>query len=84
MSNCQLYEYVDSQMHVWGAHSAERPWPADAGNVAHRPEPVGLAETWRVLDAAGVRRAVLVPPSWEGDRNDLALDAAARHPAGWP
>ncbi|WP_170121510.1 hypothetical protein [Saccharopolyspora spinosa] len=22
----------------------------------------------------------LVPPSWEGDHNDLALDAAARYP----
>jgi predicted TIM-barrel fold metal-dependent hydrolase len=27
-----------------------------------------------------VDRAVLVPPSWEGDRNDLALDAARLHP----
>jgi predicted TIM-barrel fold metal-dependent hydrolase len=32
------------------------------------------------MDAAGVARAVLVPPSWEGDRNDLALDAANRYP----
>jgi predicted TIM-barrel fold metal-dependent hydrolase len=33
------------------------------------------------MDAAGVDRAVIVPPSWEGDRNDLALEAAQRHPA---
>jgi predicted TIM-barrel fold metal-dependent hydrolase len=32
------------------------------------------------MDAAGVARVVIVPPSWEGDRNDLALDAAQRHP----
>lgn len=32
------------------------------------------------MDAAGVRRAVLVPPSWEGNRNDLVLEAATRYP----
>lgn len=32
------------------------------------------------MNAAGVRRAVLVPPSWEGDYNDLALAAAQAHP----
>src|SRR5258707_14583401 len=32
------------------------------------------------MDLAGVRRMVLVPPSWEGDRNDMALEAARSHP----
>jgi predicted TIM-barrel fold metal-dependent hydrolase len=32
------------------------------------------------MDAAGVARVVVVPPSWEGDRNDLALEAARLHP----
>jgi L-fuconolactonase len=32
------------------------------------------------MDGAGVDRAVIVPPSWEGDRNDLALAAARAHP----
>ena len=32
------------------------------------------------MDTAGVQRAILVPPSWEGDRNDLVLDAVARYP----
>jgi predicted TIM-barrel fold metal-dependent hydrolase len=32
------------------------------------------------MDAAGVDRCVLIPPSWQGDRNDLALEAAAAHP----
>ena len=32
------------------------------------------------LDAAGVSRVVIVPPSWEGDRNDLALAAVKSHP----
>jgi L-fuconolactonase len=71
---------VDAQVHVWAAHHPDRPWPEPGTHAAHRAEPVGAAETLRVLDAAGVDRAVLVPPSWEGDRNDVALAAAARHP----
>jgi predicted TIM-barrel fold metal-dependent hydrolase len=71
---------VDAQVHMWAADSPARPWPAAGAHTAHRLEPVGAAETLRVLDGAGVQRAVLVPPSWEGDRNDVALAAAARHP----
>ncbi|WP_049887672.1 amidohydrolase [Saccharopolyspora spinosa] len=67
-------------MHVWGADTPTRRWPSGSAHAAHRPVPVGVEETLRVLDEAGVHRAVLVPPSWEGDRNDLALDAAARYP----
>ena len=32
------------------------------------------------MDAAGVDRVVIVPPSWEGERNDLAIAAAQAHP----
>ena len=32
------------------------------------------------MDKAGVDGVVIVPPSWEGDRNDVALDATASHP----
>jgi len=32
------------------------------------------------MDLAGVRRIVIVPPSWEGDRNELALEAARLYP----
>ncbi len=32
------------------------------------------------MDAAGVGRVVIVPPSIEGTRNDLALAAAQAHP----
>ncbi|MFC3456261.1 amidohydrolase family protein [Amycolatopsis speibonae] len=71
---------VDSQIHLWEAHSAGRPWPSAGRQAAHRPTPPTVDETLRVLDASGIDRAVLVPPSWEGDRNDVALAAAAEHP----
>ncbi len=69
---------VDSQVHIWGANTPERPWPARAH--AHRETPVGHQEMLREMDAAGVHRAIIVPPSWEGDRNDLAIAAAQAHP----
>lgn len=71
---------VDAQVHIWAKHTAERPWPADGFGREHGPDPL-VAETLLArMDQAGVNRAVLVPPSWEGDHNDLALAAAAAHP----
>ena len=71
---------VDSQVHIWGANTPERPWPAGRENQAQRPVPLGAEELLGAMDAAGVERVVIVPPSWEGDRNDLALAAAVRYP----
>ena len=68
---------VDAQVHVWGANTPERPWPARA--EPHRA-PLGKEELLAEMDKAGVDGVVIVPPSWEGDRNDLALEAASSHP----
>jgi len=69
---------VDSQVHIWAANTPERPWPAR--HKAHRPQPITKDDLLNEMDAAGVDRAVLVPPSWEGERNDLVLAAAQAHP----
>jgi len=75
---------VDAQIHIWGANTPERPWPAaGAGgrtSAPQREQPWRADEVLSHMDAAGVDRAVLVPPSWEGERNDLVLDAARRYP----
>jgi predicted TIM-barrel fold metal-dependent hydrolase len=74
---------VDSQVHIWAASTQQRPWPApDAGRAAeaHRPVPLGHPELRKEMDAAGVQAVIIVPPSWEGDYNDLALEAARLHP----
>jgi len=68
---------VDAQVHIWAAGTPERPWPVRA--EPHRA-PLGKEELLAEMDKAGVDSVVLVPPSWEGDRNDIALDAAASHP----
>lgn len=73
---------VDAQVHVWLPEAPGRPWPAwgrQWREKSHRPQlsaEVLLAE----MAAAGVDRAVLVPPLFEGHRNDYARAVAARHP----
>ena len=69
---------VDAQVHIWGANTPQRPWPKRA--EAHRATPLGKEELLAEMDKAGVDGVVIVPPSWEGDRNDVALDATASHP----
>ncbi|MFO0441078.1 MAG: amidohydrolase family protein [Betaproteobacteria bacterium] len=69
---------VDSQVHIWGANTPERPWPARAH--AQREIPLGHEQLLKDMDEAGVDRVVIVPPSWEGDRNDLAIEAVKQHP----
>ena len=71
---------VDAQVHIWGADTPERPWPPGHAHRAHRPKPFSQNDLLAEMAAAGVDRAVIVPPSWEGDRNDLALAAASAHP----
>jgi L-fuconolactonase len=70
---------ADAQVHIWGADTPERPWPP-AQLSPHRSEPFGQDDLLRAMDAAGVDRAIIVPPMWEGDRNDLGLAAAREHP----
>jgi len=71
---------VDAQVHIWANHTPERPWPADGFGREHCAEALTADALIARMDEAGVDRAVIVPPSWEGERNDLALDAARRWP----
>src|SRR5256712_12816727 len=71
---------VDAQVHIWGADTPARPWPPGRAHQAQKPHPVTKDMLLGEMDTAGVSRVVLVPPSWEGDRNDLALEAARLHP----
>jgi predicted TIM-barrel fold metal-dependent hydrolase len=71
---------VDAQVHLWGADTPDRPWPADGAARAQKPYPVTKDLVLAGMKDAGVDRVVIVPPSWEGERNDLALEAARLHP----
>jgi predicted TIM-barrel fold metal-dependent hydrolase len=69
---------ADAQVHLWKADTPDRPWLAN--RVAQLPEPFTIEKLVPMMDEAGVDRAVIVPPSWEGDRNDYALEAVRRYP----
>jgi predicted TIM-barrel fold metal-dependent hydrolase len=73
-------DIVDSQVHLWGADTPARPWPPGRTADAQKPYPIPKEALLFQMDLAKVRRMVLVPPSWEGDRNDLALEAARSYP----
>jgi L-fuconolactonase len=69
---------VDAQVHIWAENSPERPWPAR--HQAHRDPPIAADELLDTMKDAGVDKAILVPPSWEGERNDVCCAAAQAHP----
>jgi len=69
---------TDAQVHLWAAETPQRPWRK--GEKPHRAQPLGSDEMLREMDSAGVARVIIVPPVWEGFRNDLALEAAQQHP----
>ncbi len=69
---------VDCQVHVWAENSPDRPWPDRGGNLRHRP--ISADALINDMDREGVDRAILVPPVFEGDRNEVAIAAAQAYP----
>jgi predicted TIM-barrel fold metal-dependent hydrolase len=69
---------VDAQVHLWKAESDDWKWVP--GMKPQMPEPFTIEKLVPLMDGAGVDRVVVVPPSWPGDRNDYALEAARRYP----
>ena len=65
---------VDAQAHLWTAETPDWKWVP--GRKPQLPEPFTLEKLLALMDEAGVDRVVIVPPSWPGDRNDYALEAA--------
>lgn len=62
---------VDAQIHIW-----EKGTPP----AHHRQEPFSMQEALAGMDAAGVDRAVIQPPMWDPDSNELAVEAVRAHP----
>jgi predicted TIM-barrel fold metal-dependent hydrolase len=69
---------VDAQVHLWKAETPDWQWVP--GAKPQLPEPMTIERLLPMMDEAGVDRVVVVPPSWPGDRNDYALEAAQRYP----
>ena len=65
---------VDAQVHIWANH---KPTNANHRQVETYSADDMLAE----MDEGGVHAAVIHPPaSWDPDSNELAVEAARRHP----
>ena len=74
---------VDAQVHVWLPEAPDRPWPpggAERARAMHRHQPITGSGLLAEMSAAGVDRAVLVPPFFEGHRNDYAVACATAAP----
>jgi len=69
---------TDSGLHIWRAEAPDRPW--QPGRTAHLPHPMSYEDLSARMKEAGVDRAILIPPSWEGERADYSLEAVAKHP----
>ncbi|GAA4342004.1 amidohydrolase family protein [Pigmentiphaga soli] len=70
---------VDAQVHIWEADSPERPW-AKGMRPPQRAQPFSADDLAWEMDAAGVERAILIPPSWAGDYNGTVIAAARAYP----
>ena len=62
---------VDAQVHLWSKGTTLPP---------HRATPYLAEECLRDMDAAGVDRALLHPPSWDPDSTELSVEAVRAHP----
>ncbi len=71
---------IDSQVHIWAPETVQKPYATENASTPHRPVPLGHDELLGEMDNAGVARCILVPPTWEDDRNDTSLEAARLHP----
>ncbi|MFL6799679.1 MAG: amidohydrolase family protein [Xanthobacteraceae bacterium] len=78
MADARKRTIVDAQVHVWKAESPDWPWVP--GLTPQLPEPFSIEKLTAMMHDAGVDRAVIVPPSWPGDRNDYGIEAANRYP----
>ena len=64
---------VDAQVHIWSSGPPTNP--------AHRQVSVFSVDSLlKEMDEAGVDAAVLHPPAWDPNSNELAIEAAGKHP----
>lgn len=86
MDRTELAPVVDAQVHVWLPEGPDRPWPpggAERARAMHRHDPISGTTLLTEMKEAGVDRAVLVPPFFEGHRNDYAVACATAAPGAF-
>lgn len=71
---------TDAQVHLYDADRPDRPWPKNEGRGTPARASFSADEMIASMDAIGVDRAVIVPPTWAGDHNLTAFEATAKYP----
>ncbi len=71
---------IDAQVHIWPPETAERRYITADASKPHRAISLTYSNLLDEMKTAGIDRVILVPPSWEGYRNDYALEAAQKYP----
>jgi predicted TIM-barrel fold metal-dependent hydrolase len=71
---------TDAQTHLYHPNTPEHPWPGDSWRPT--PEVKGFTGEQMIaaMDGAGVDRAVIVPPVWISDDQQIAFDTADTWP----
>lgn len=73
-------EVVDAQVHVWGEDSPERPWDSSVAIAPHGPPGMPASTVLAAMSNAKVNAGLIIPVSFEGNRNDLGIAACERWP----
>lgn len=72
---------TDAQVHIWEVDRPDRRWPRPRRNEPQRPNGFSALQMIARMNAAGVDRAVVVPPTWIGENNSTAIEASETSPA---
>jgi predicted TIM-barrel fold metal-dependent hydrolase len=64
-------DIVDAQIHLWAKGNP---------TALHLPRPYLADEAIRGMDEAGVDAAIIHPPMWDADSNELAVEAVKAYP----
>lgn len=62
---------IDAHVHIWESGKPRG---------AHRQEPYSAAEILVDMQLAGVDAAIIQPPAWDPNANQIAIEAARQHP----
>jgi L-fuconolactonase len=73
-------QITDSQVHIWQAEQPDRPWPKGGYIPDWAFAPYGAEDLVADMDIAGVTRALLIPPAFDGGLPGYSLDACRRFP----
>ena len=71
LNTVDLMKIVDAHIHIWQSGTPRK---------AHRQMPYSAREVLKDMDLAGVNAAIIQPPAWDPQSNQIAIEAAKQYP----